>query len=134
MIGNLKSAAIIKLRVVHESSKIHLLKSNDYFELIVNTGWSKVVTPHLIDFVSWSLTKLDEPMAMDGIVGILVATQKGRVRYEVINDAGGLSILECEVYFLPDIKVLLFRPQVFTQELQERGGTYTITWDGCIII
>ena len=36
--GNLKTAAIKKLRVALEASKIHLLKSDDYFELIVDTG------------------------------------------------------------------------------------------------
>ena len=35
-------------------------------------------------------------MSMDGITGILVATQKIRMRYDVINDAGGLFIIECE--------------------------------------
>ena len=73
-------------------------------------------------------------MAMDGISGLLIATQKGRVRYEVINDAGGFSILECEGYFLPDIKVSLFSQQVFIQELQERGGTYTLTCDGSVLM
>ena len=73
-------------------------------------------------------------MSMDGIAGLMFATQKVRVRYEVINDSGGLSILECEGYFLPDIKVCLFRPQVFIQEPQERDGTYTLTWDGSVFV
>ena len=50
------------------------------------------------------------------------------------NDAVGLSIIECEVYFLPDLKVRLFIPQVFIQELQELGGTYTLTWDRSVLI
>ena len=108
--GNINSAAIENLCVVLEASNIHILKYDDYFELIFYTGCPKVVTLNLIDFVSGYLTKLDEPMAMDGIEGFLVATQKGRVRYEVINDDDGLSILEFEGYFCPDIKVQPFYP------------------------
>ena len=62
-------------------------------------------------------------MAMYGIAGVLVETQKGQVWYEVINDACGLSILECKWYSLTDFKMRLFIPQVFIQELQERDGT-----------
>ena len=52
-------------------------------------------------------------MAMDGIAELVVDNTKGKVQYKVINDAGGLSILDFEEYFLPDIKVRLFRPKVF---------------------
>ena len=79
--------------------------------------WSKVITPSITDLVSGHLTKLDESMAMDIIAGILVGTHKGRFQYYVINDAGVFSILECELYFLPDIKVRLFIPQGFIQEI-----------------
>ena len=44
MTGNLKSAAIKKLGVLLKAYKIYLLKSNEYFKLIVDTGCSKVVT------------------------------------------------------------------------------------------
>ena len=82
--------------MVLEASMIHLLKSNGGFDLIVDIGCSKVVTSHFTDFVSGYLTKLYKPTAMDGITGLLVAAQKGCVQYEVINDYGGLSILDCE--------------------------------------
>ena len=73
-------------------------------------------------------------MAMDGIVGLLDATQKGRVRYEVINDAVGLSILECEGYFFLYLKLRLFSLHIFIQEPQERDGTYALTWDGSVLV
>ena len=57
-------------------------------------------------------------MAVDGIAGLLVATQKVQVRYEVINDAGGFYILDYKRYFFPDLNVRLFSPQVFMQEIQ----------------
>ena len=93
MTGNLNFADIEKLCVVLEASKIHMLKSDEYFELIFDSGCSKVVTPHLTYFVSGSITKLEKLMAMGGIVVLLVFTQKGRIRYEVINNSVGLSIL-----------------------------------------
>ena len=100
----------------------------------METGQSKVFTPHLKYFISGSLNKLDKTMAMDGVSGLLIATNKGQVQYRVINDAGGLSILECEGYLLLDIKMRLVIPHVFIQELQERDGTYTLTWYRSVII
>ena len=120
--------------MVLEVSKIHLLNSYDYFELIVDNGLSKVFTPHINYFSSGSPAKLDKPMAMDVISGILVNNHKGRVQYEVIDGAGGFSIIECEGCFLPDIKVYIFIPQVFIQEVQECSRTYTLTWDGSVLI
>ena len=38
MIGNLKRAAIKKLSLVLEAYNIHLLNSENYFELIVKNG------------------------------------------------------------------------------------------------
>ena len=117
MTGNIKSTTIRKKCVVLEASNIHLLKLDAYFEMIFYTMRYNIFTPHLTYFVSRSIPKLDKPMAMYWISGLLFATQKGRVQYKVINDAGGLSTLECEGYFLPDFKVRLFIPQVFIQEL-----------------
>ena len=134
MTGNLKIASIKKLCVVLETSKIHLLKFNKYFELIDFTGCYKIVTPHLTDFASGYLTRLEKPMAMYGIAGLLVANQKGWSQYEVINYAGVLSILDCEDNFLTYLKVCLFSPQLFIQYLQERSKTYTLTWDGSVHI
>ena len=71
---------------------------------------------------------------MEGIKRLLVDSQKGQFQHEGINDSGGWSILECEEYLLTDLKVRLFRLQVFIQELQERSGTYTLTWDGYALI
>ena len=61
---NIKSASIKKIRVVLEASKIHMLNSNDYFELIVDTRCSKLITPHHTYLVYRYITKLDKTMAM----------------------------------------------------------------------
>jgi hypothetical protein len=130
MTANLKDASLERLRVILEASKVHLLRNDDYFELIMDTGCSKICTGHETDFIPGSLVDLAEPMSMDRIAGMLTSFKKGRVRYEVINDNGGLSVLECEAYYLPALKFRLFSPQVFPQERNERGGEYRLKWDG----
>ncbi len=136
MTANLRSDTLERLRVVLEASKVHLLHDNDYFELIMDTGCSKICTGHSSDFVKGSLVDLPVPITMDGIAGLLTSTQKGTVRYEVINDAGGLSVLECEAYYLPSLKFRLFSPQVYLRELAEKKGElkgeYCLKWDSSV--
>ena len=126
MTANLKTAAIERLHTILEASKVHSLCNDDNFELIMDSGCSKICTGHKTDFIPGSLQPLKVPLSMDGIAGMLTSHQKGRVRYEIINDAGGLSILECEAYHLPS---LLFSPQVFLREAAERDGVYKLRWD-----
>jgi hypothetical protein len=93
----------------------------------MDSGCSKPVSPCKDDFVHGSLVDLDIPFAMDGIAGQLVAHQKGRLRYEILNNAGGVSILECEGYLLPGLKVRLFSPQLLLHEHQ--AGQYVLEWN-----
>ena len=123
----LKPDELTRLRHVLETSKTSLITPDDYFELILDSGCSKIVTPHLSDFVPGSLSPLETPLSMDGIAGRLVSHQKGRVRYELLNDTGAVSILECEAYHLPDLKFRLFSPQTYFSEHQ--GGSLTLEWD-----
>jgi hypothetical protein len=128
--ANLKTAAIERLRVILDASKVHLLRSEDYFELIMDSGCSKICIGHETDFIPGSLEPLKAPLSMDGIAGMLTSHHKGLVRYEIINDAGGLSVIECEAYLLPSLKFRLFSPQVFLQEANECEGMYQLRWDG----
>ena len=56
------------------------------------------------------------PLAMEGMAGQLIAKQKGTIRYEVINDAGELSVLETKGYYLPGIQLRLFCLQAYLKE------------------
>ena len=136
MTANLRSDALARLRVILDVSKVHLLNDDDSVELIMDAGCSKICTVHSSDFVKGSFVALANPIKMDGIAGLLVSHQKGRVRYEVINDAGGLSVLECEAYLLPDLEFRLFSPQAYLRELSEKKGElkgeYCLKWDGSI--
>jgi hypothetical protein len=67
MTANLRTDAIERLRVVVEASKVHLLHDEDYFEVIMDPGCSKICTGHASDFVKGSLVDLDIPITMDGI-------------------------------------------------------------------
>jgi hypothetical protein len=64
---------------------------------------------------------------MDGIIGQLIAHQEGRLPYKILNDAGGITTLECNGYHLPTIKIRLFSPQIFLAE--QKGGRYVLEWD-----
>jgi hypothetical protein len=123
----IQSSALSRLRTVLEALQCHLLTKDDTFELIMDSGCSKSVSPCISDFVPGSLVDLSTPLAMDGIAGQLIAHQKGRLQYEVLNDAGGITVLECDGYHLPELKIRLFSPQVLLGEHQ--GGQYILEWD-----
>jgi hypothetical protein len=118
---------LARLRTVLESSNCNLLTHDDNFEIIMDSGCSKPVSPCEADFVPGSFVDLDVPLAMDGIAGQLVAHKRGRLRYEILNDTGGVSVIECEGYLLPGLKIRLFSPQVFLAESQ--AGRYVLEWN-----
>ena len=116
MTANLKTAAIERLRTILEASRVYLLCNDDYFELIMDSGCSKICTGHETDFIPGSLKPLTVPLSMDDIAGMLTSHQKGRVQYEIINDASGLSVLQYEAYHLSSLKFRSFSPQVYSFE------------------
>jgi hypothetical protein len=115
------------LRISLEASPCHLLSKDDHFETIMDSGCSKSISPCILDFVPGSLVDLPIPLSMDGIVGTLIAHQKGCLCYEIINNARGVTILECEGYHLPDLKIRLFSPQILLRKHQ--GGKYVLEWN-----
>jgi hypothetical protein len=125
--STIQPPALSRLRTVLEASQCHLLSKDDHFELIVDSGCSKSVSPCLSDFVPGSLVDLPSPLSLDGIAGQLIAHQRGRLRYEILNDAGGVTTLECEGYYLPGLKIRLFSPQILLGEHQ--GGQFVLEWD-----
>jgi hypothetical protein len=100
---------------------------DDNFEIVMDFGCSKSISPCTSNFVPGSLVDLPTPLAMDGIAGQLIAHQRGRLQYEILNDAGGVTILECNGYHLPDLKIWLFSPQVMLAENQSRK--IVLEWD-----
>jgi hypothetical protein len=105
---------------------------DDTFELIMDSGCLKSIGPCVTDFIPGSLVDLEMPLTMDGIAGQLIAHQKGRLRYEVLNDTVGITVLECNGYHLPELKIRLFSPQVLLVENQ--AGQFILEWDNAYFI
>ena len=124
---SIQGERLVQLRTVLEESQCHLLHKDDHFEIIIDSGCSKVVSPEKSDFVPGSLVDLPIPLSMDGIAGSLVAKQRGMVRYEVLNDKGDISIITCEGYYLPTLRVRLLSPQVWMNH--HKGGKYVMEYN-----
>jgi hypothetical protein len=104
--------------------------------VIIDTGCSRTVTGFADDFVSGTLKKLSKPSRMDGIGGSLSATHEGQVHYEVINDSGEVSMIECTSLYMPKLQCRLYSPQCHFRELQSLGkpeGSLRVTWDKSVL-
>ena len=127
VIDRLNPGDLYYICAVVEAGECHLIKKDDNFKLIFDYGCSKTVSPCKIDFIAGSLMDLVTPLSMEGIAGKLIVKQKGTIQYEVINNAGELSVLDTKGYYLPGLQLRLFRPQAYLNEHQ--GGQYTLDWD-----
>ena len=78
-INKLSPCQIDQVRAALESTTGLVSQSHSQLGLIMDTGCSKIATPHKEDFIPGSLTPLSTPMGMEGIAGTVVATHKGRV-------------------------------------------------------
>ena len=126
----IKPADISRLKTVLQASQCNLLHQDDHFDLIIDSGCSKIVSPNLNDFIAGSLKNLPIPLAMKGISSQLLAKQKGTIGYKVINDQGGIYVIQCKGYYLPDLKIRLFSPQTFLRG--HKTGRYSLEWDKSI--
>ena len=79
MTGAIKPADISRLKTVLQASQCNLLLQDDHFELIIDSGCSKIVSCSLNGFIPGSLKNLPIPLAMKGIAGQFVAKQKGTI-------------------------------------------------------
>ena len=57
---------------------------------------------------------------MEGVFGALVSLQKGTIQYEILNNMGNLLVLQCEEYYLLELKISLFRPQTYLNSQKNR--------------
>jgi hypothetical protein len=51
----------------------------------------------------------------------LVVRQRGRVKYELLTDAGDVHVLKTTAYYMPELPCRLFSPQAHFQELFTSG-------------
>ena len=130
MTGAIKPADISRLKTVLQASQCNLLHQDDHFDLIIDSGCSKIVSPNLNDFIPGSLKNLPIPLCHGRNSRPIACQTKGTIRYEVINDQGGISVLQCEGYYLLDLKIRLFIPHTFLQE--HKTGRYSLEWEKSI--
>ena len=78
-----------------------MLGTDDSFEIIFDTGCTKTSTAYTEDFIAGSLRDLPTPIQLEGIAGGLEITQKGTVRYEVLDDKGELQVLTAKAFLIP---------------------------------
>ena len=127
---DINPADISCLKTVLQSFQCNIFFQDNHFELIIDSGCLNIFSPNLKIFIPVSLKNLPIPLAMEGIASQFLSKQKGTILYEVINDQGGISVLQCEGYYLPDLKIRLFSPQTFLQE--HKTGRYSLEWDKSI--
>ena len=99
-----------------------LIQKGDVIPLIMDTGASRTVTGMKDDFLPGTLHDLATPLVLGGVEGKLVAEQAGTVRYEMLDDAGELVVVECEAIYSPTLCCRLFSPQTFHREFYARGA------------
>ena len=128
MTAKLTHTEIDDVRKTLESLPKGLLQSDDMKPLIIDTGCSKTVSGFIDDFVPESLKDLDSPNQMEGIGGSLTATKEGKVRYEVINDSGEISVIETNAFYMPKLKCRLFSPQTYLAEFQDENMEVSFTY------
>lgn len=121
MTATVKDEDRVRLRKVLEDLPQGLLAVGDSFSLIFDTGCTKTGTGYIEDFIPDTLKDFKEPIRMDGIAGGLMIKQEGRVRYEVVDDSGGVQVIETTAYYIPELRCRLFSPQAYFAQLHEEG-------------
>ena len=94
-----------------------LVSDSGVKHLIVDCGASTHATFDESDFVEGSLEPLEDPLYMDGIAGMVPATHKGLVHYEVVTDCGDKEVIEDWGYLMPALPCRLFSPQGYLRTL-----------------
>lgn len=118
-----KGEDLTRLRNVLDFNAVDgLLKPDDCFEIIADTGGTVSSAPHMADFVPGTLKRLPKPVAMEGIGGNLAVEWAGIARCGILNNRGEVTVLETLAHWQPAMKVRLFSPQAFLCQLGEFEG------------
>lgn len=91
------------------------------FPIIIDTGCSFPCSGFKADFLPGSITELDEVIPMTGIAGGIEIKRKGRLHYELLDDAGELQTIETDGYYMPELQCRLFSPQAYFKALKDEG-------------
>ena len=100
-----------------ENVPTSLVSDSGVKHLTVDCGASTHATFDIRDFVEGSVEPLHDPLFMDGIDGMIPATHKGIVHYELITDCGVKEVIEDWGYLMPALPCRLFSPQGYLRTL-----------------
>ena len=62
------------------------------------------------DFKEGTLVSLNYPIDINGVAGTLYTIHVGEIKYELLNDVGGLTFLETKALYVPGLNCYLFSP------------------------
>ncbi len=79
------------------------------------------------------MEELSVPVTLKGVAGDITVTQQGTIHFEVINDAGQVSVIEDKAYYHPAIKNRLFSPQRWLQHNDTTGKSFELFKDKGIL-
>ncbi len=110
-----------------------LFQPGDSHYILVDSGCSDSCTGDKEDLIPETVEALEKPRPMDGVGGTLMATHRGKFRYEILADDGTVQALEGHQYYVPGLPCKLFGPQdYFGQKHAEglEGYSLNVTWSG----
>ena len=105
--------AALKSKLVADGSLFSAVTKDhpDIAASIVDTGSSFSLTNQKSLFVPGSITKLDQPIHLDGITGDCEIWYKGRAKLETVPASGVPHTFETEMYYDPEFSCTLLSPQ-----------------------
>ena len=94
---------------------------------ILDTVRSLLASGDRSDFIPGTFEDFETPYKMTGIAGTLEAHQKGRCKFDVVNDRGSITVLEGSAVYVPTLPCRLFCPQSFFDEYDKgHKGTFRL--------
>ena len=105
-------------RLQREQVSVYFNPTADPSPIVIDTGASLSLTPHLNDFVG----PLTAPKIrnLNGLSGQTSVKGVGTVEWTVIDVFGVKNTIRTVAYYVPDARIRLFSPQTYFQE--QRGG------------
>ena len=114
---------LMELRNLMEiTSNTPLIKDKGMFEVIVDSGCTNSTTSCKEDFVPGTMTKLDEPIQIEGVGGDIQVEHYGILNWEYISNAGKVVKLHHVGHYAPNLGTTrLLSPQRCFEQADNDG-------------
>lgn len=100
--------SIVPLAVVDLKACNAVPKTNAEMPIVIDTGASRSLSPHRSDFISY---RAISDMAIGGISATTKISGVGKVRWEVMDQNGVISLIKTEANHFEDATIHLYSPQ-----------------------